>query len=228
MGQDLMDLEKFLKTVFTVPDNPDVLSLEEILLRVTLATVMGFFISFVGYFTYTGKSFDKSIIHSQILLTIIFSIMINVIGQNIAWALGIFGSLSFVQFRTTLKDAKDTATFFYSIIIGVTCGAGYYKLAITGFAVMTVVMFLLKYLSFPETKNAYIKFSCKNLDDRGKLKDFFTMQKIKHDIVSISLKNTNIVIHINLDLDSAYELAKKAKETMPEYILSFSLDKEEN
>lgn len=62
-----------------------------------------------------------------------------VIGNNIALSLGMVGALSIVRFRTAIKDARDTAYIFWAIAVGICCGISDYVTAIIG----SVVIFLL-------------------------------------------------------------------------------------
>ena len=220
-----MDFD-FLKLILQAPEKQDIVPMTELAFRIGIATFLGFLVSGVSYLTYTGKNYDRSVIHSQIIVTIVFSIMINVIGQNLAWAVGIFGSLSFIQFRTTLRDAKDTATFFYSVVTGVACGAGFINLAVFGFLIMSGVQIILKYLPPLEVHHTYIKFNCKNVQSKDAIKSFLKTQRVKFELTAISVKSDNLTFAVRLPMEEAYEIAKKTKSKMPEIIESFSLDRE--
>ncbi len=220
-----MDFD-FIKLILQAPEKQDIVPMTELAFRIGIATFLGFLVSGVSYLTYTGKNYDRSVIHSQIIVTIVFSIMINVIGQNLAWAVGIFGSLSFIQFRTTLRDAKDTATFFYSVVTGVACGAGFINLAVFGFLIMSGVQIILKYLPPLEVHHTYIKFNCKNVESKDAIKSFLKTQRVKFELTAISVKSDNLTFAVRLPMEEAYEIAKKTKSKMPEIIESFSLDRE--
>ena len=51
------------------------------------------------------------------MLTILTSMVMTVIGNNVALSLGMVGALSIVRFRTAIKDSRDTAYIFWTIII---------------------------------------------------------------------------------------------------------------
>lgn len=46
------------------------------------------------------------------MLTLVTTLVMAVIGNNIALSLGMVGALSIVRFRTAIKDARDTAYIF--------------------------------------------------------------------------------------------------------------------
>jgi hypothetical protein len=55
------------------------------------------------------------------MLTLITTLVMNVIGNNIALLLGMVGALSIVRFHTAIKDPRDTAYIFWGIVVGTCC-----------------------------------------------------------------------------------------------------------
>lgn len=60
-------------------------------------------------------------ITAAVILTIQFSIVIS---------LGMVGALSIVRFRTAIKDPMDLVFLFWSISVGIICGAGLAEVAV--------------------------------------------------------------------------------------------------
>lgn len=89
--------------------------------------------------TFYSKSFNISIaaiavITASIILTVQSSIVIS---------LGMVGALSIVRFRTAIKDPMDLVFLFWSISVGIICGAGMVEIAICTSLVLTAGIFLL-------------------------------------------------------------------------------------
>ena len=82
------------------------------------------------------------------MLTILTSMVMTVIGNNVALSLGMVGALSIVRFRTAIKDSRDTAYIFWTIIVGICCGVGDYFVAGIG----TIIVFIIM-LFFGRIKN---------------------------------------------------------------------------
>lgn len=80
---------------------------------------------------------------SLVTLTILTATVMTVIGNNIALSLGMVGALSIVRFRTAIKDSRDTAYIFWTIIVGICCGVGDYLVAGVGTAMVFVVLLFL-------------------------------------------------------------------------------------
>ena len=58
-------------------------------------------------------------------------------------SLGMVGALSIVRFRTAIKDPMDLVFLFWSISIGIICGAGLYEVALVTSVAVTVFILIL-------------------------------------------------------------------------------------
>ena len=56
------------------------------------------------------------------------------------------GALSIVRFRTAIKDPMDLVFLFWSISVGIICGAGLYEVALLTCLVVTVLVLVLENL----------------------------------------------------------------------------------
>ena len=64
--------------------------------------------------------------------------------SNLVISLGMVGALSIVRFRTAIKDPMDLVFLFWSISIGIICGAGLYEVALLTCLVVTVLVLVLE------------------------------------------------------------------------------------
>lgn len=118
------------------------LSMEDIVLHVIVAAILGFAIYISYWFTHAGTAYSKKFNVSLITLTILTATVMTVIGNNVALSLGMVGALSIVRFRTAIKDSRDTTYIFWTIIVGICCGVGDYVVASVGSAVVFVILLL--------------------------------------------------------------------------------------
>lgn len=116
------------------------LTTNQILLNLEVATFIGIFIYISYYISHTGTVYNKKFNVSLIMLTILTSMVMTVIGNNVALSLGMVGALSIVRFRTAIKDSRDTAYIFWTIIVGICCGVGDYFVAGIGTGIVFMVM----------------------------------------------------------------------------------------
>lgn len=125
--------------IYSMFEESGSLSVEEIILHILVAAVLGGVIYLSYYFSHAGGVYSKKFNVSLITLTVLTATVMTVIGNNIALSLGMVGALSIVRFRTAIKDSRDTTYIFWTIIVGICCGVGDYVVATIG----SVIVFLL-------------------------------------------------------------------------------------
>lgn len=98
-------------------------------------------IVFLAYrLTYTGTAFSKRFMISLGMMTLVTTIIMNVIANNVALSLGLVGSLSIIRFRTAVKDVRDATYIFWCIALGIACGVSLYLQALIGSLVILVFL----------------------------------------------------------------------------------------
>ena len=120
----------------------------EIIINLIIAFFLGFIISLVYKKTHKGLSYSQSFVLTNIFVCVIVSMVIMVIGNNLARAFALVGALSIIRFRTVVKDTKDTAFIFWSLAAGMASGTGSYFLAISGTAVISMIALVLYYTNY--------------------------------------------------------------------------------
>ena len=123
----------------------------QILVTLGIAFVIGLFIYFIYKRTFSGVMFSKNFSGSLILLTMITSMVILPIANNLLLSIGMVGALSIVRFRTAVKDPMDTVFMFWSIAAGITLGAGLYWEAAIASLIVGVCMFLVSMFKFKKS-----------------------------------------------------------------------------
>ena len=82
--------------------------------------------------------FDRSFYLSLFALAVITAAIILTIQSNIVVSLGMVGALSIVRFRTAIKNPMDLVFLFWSISIGIICGAGYAMIGVIASLVLMI------------------------------------------------------------------------------------------
>ena len=102
---------------------------------------------FLIYRLVTRKSFySKGFNVSLAAMSVITAAIILAMQSNLVISLGMVGALSIVRFRTAIKDPMDLVFLFWSISIGIVCGAKLYALAVLLSLVLTVLVFVLDFI----------------------------------------------------------------------------------
>lgn len=109
-----------------------VLAPNEIFFSLCLSFVLGLVIATVYRWTHQGFSYARSFLHTIVLATIVITIMIMAIGNNMARGLGILGAMAFVRFRTPIRDPRDIIFLFAALAIGIASGSQVFLIALIG------------------------------------------------------------------------------------------------
>lgn len=126
-------LEYLLETNTSIP-------LVQVAFSLLMAVLLGGLLYFVYRKTYRGTVYSKNFNLTLLLVAIITTIVMLIIGSNLALSLGMVGSLSIIRFRTAIKEPRDIAFLFWSIAIGLTCGSEMYIIGLMGSVVLVVVL----------------------------------------------------------------------------------------
>jgi len=112
-----------------------------------LALSLSFFLCLViAYFyrvTHQGLSYSVAFVHAMIIMGVTVSIIMLIIGSNIARAFALVGALSIIRFRNAVKDSRDVAFIFVTMAIGMATGTGFYLAAVVFTVFMAAMVFFL-------------------------------------------------------------------------------------
>ena len=130
--------KSFLESITSADVTP-----QEIFLILLITTVLALYIFFI-YRVLTRKTFySKTFNISLAALALITAGIILTIQSSIVVSLGMLGALSIVRFRTAIKDPMDLVFLFWSISVGIICGARLYVIAVILSVFVTIVIFAL-------------------------------------------------------------------------------------
>ncbi|QQS35385.1 MAG: DUF4956 domain-containing protein [Ignavibacteriales bacterium] len=137
------------------------ITIGEVLQNLVVAFICGLLISFFYRITYRGPGYSFSFINSLIILSMITSLVIMVIGNNLARAFGLVGAMSIIRFRTAIKETQDIIFIFFSLAIGMAAGVGLHALAFTGTIAVGGILYILNKsnAASPAKKDFLLQFS---------------------------------------------------------------------
>jgi uncharacterized membrane protein YhiD involved in acid resistance len=136
MLEEFQNIELFPLSVYTVLTN----------LAVSLAC--GITIALVYRFIYKGPSYSATYVNSLILLSLITTLVIMVIGNNLARAFGLVGAMSIIRFRTAVRDVQDIVYIFFALAVGMASGVGLYAVAVSGTILICLTSVVLVTFNF--------------------------------------------------------------------------------
>lgn len=130
------------------------ISIYQIIVAMMIALILALYMHFIYRKTYTGVVYSKGFNQTLVLMSIIITMVMMIIGGNLALSLGMVGSLSVIRFRTAIKEPRDMAFLFWAIAIGLSCGAEMYYVAIVGSAVISFILIAFQFDIYE--KDAYL------------------------------------------------------------------------
>ena len=130
------------KYLYEIISNSGNLTTEDIIVRIAVAAALGCAIYLSYWITHSGSIYSRKFNVTLLTLTVLTATVMTVIGNNVALSLGMVGALSIIRFRTSIKDSRDTAYIFWTIIVGICCGVGDYLVAGVGSAIVFLLLLL--------------------------------------------------------------------------------------
>jgi uncharacterized membrane protein YhiD involved in acid resistance len=119
-----------------------VFTVQDVILRFVVAILLGVVIYISYRFSFSGAVYSARFNVSLVMLTLVCTLVMSVIGNNVALSLGMVGALSIVRFRTAIKDARDSAYIFWCIAVGICCGVSEFLVAGVGTAILFLFLLL--------------------------------------------------------------------------------------
>ena len=118
-------------------------SILDTILALVTALFIGLFIFVVYKKTLTGVMYSSGFALTLVGLSLVTTLVIMAVTSNVVLSLGMVGALSIVRFRTAVKDPLDLVFLFWSIAVGIICGAGFYNIAAIVSIIITIMIFVL-------------------------------------------------------------------------------------
>jgi len=115
----------------------------DVAISLALATVLTMVVAFVYRATHHGVSYSQSYVQTLVILGILVSLIMLVVGSNIARAFTLVGALSIVRFRNAVKETRDVGFIFFAMAIGMATGTRFYLLAAIATAVISAVVLVM-------------------------------------------------------------------------------------
>ncbi len=122
------------------------LTITDVIVNFLAAAVIACLIYISYRISHSGPVYSERFNVSIVMLTLVTTLVMNVIGNNIALSLGMVGALSIVRFRTAIKDPRDTAYIFWGIAVGICCGVSDYLIAAIGSALIFAFLILFGFI----------------------------------------------------------------------------------
>ncbi|WP_106402859.1 DUF4956 domain-containing protein [Actinocorallia populi] len=118
-------------------------SVLDVALAMSLSFVLSVIIGFVYRATHRNVSYSQSYVQTLVILGMLISLIMLVVGSNIARAFALVGALSVVRFRNAIKETRDVGFIFLVMGVGMAAGTRFYVLAVVACLAICLVVVLM-------------------------------------------------------------------------------------
>ena len=184
-------------------------------------TFAALFLSFVlclivAYFyrqTHRGLSYSVSFVHAMIIMGVTVSVIMLIIGSNIARAFTLVGALSIIRFRNPVKDSRDVAFIFLTMAIGMAVGTGFYLTAlIFTISAAFMVYFLARFqIGATSSREVLLKLLAPaTVDYHTAFRDVFFKHLRDHALLSVETVESGAAVELVYSLEFKPEADESA------------------
>jgi uncharacterized membrane protein YhiD involved in acid resistance len=194
----------------------------EIFANLTVALVCGMLITLFYRWTNMRSDYSPTFTSSLVALSMITTIVITVIGNNLARAFGLVGALAIVRFRMAVKDMQDIIFVFFALAMGMAAGVGMLLTTVGGTIFIGVIILLLSQLhgASPRRREFALQFSSTWSGESGENNPPYrqTLEKHckRHELIRVKSSNNGdtlvLSFSIALKSDTSEELARELEQ----------------
>lgn len=128
---------------FGLTDLSGTFSIADVLLSLSLSLICSLVVAWVYRNTHKNISYSQSYVQTLIILGMLITLIMLIVGSNIARAFALVGALSVVRFRNAIKETRDVGFIFLVMGIGMACGTRFYSLAVIATIVICAVIVVM-------------------------------------------------------------------------------------
>ncbi|MEV0314175.1 DUF4956 domain-containing protein [Nonomuraea fuscirosea] len=128
---------------FSFQDLSGTFSVADIAIAMALSFVLSAMIGWVYRATHRNVSYSQSYVQTLVVLGMLISLIMLVVGSNIARAFALVGALSVVRFRNAIKETRDVGFIFLVMGVGMAVGTRFYLLAVVAAVAISLIVVVM-------------------------------------------------------------------------------------
>ena len=134
-------IQDFINLLRLDGDRTEVLGVWELVLALVLSLLCALAVTWAYRRTHRGAGYSQSFAHTIVIVSLVTTVIMVVVGSNIARAFSLLGALSVIRFRNAVKETRDVGFLFFAMAIAMAAGTRFYSVAIlaTAFIILTVL-----------------------------------------------------------------------------------------
>jgi uncharacterized membrane protein YhiD involved in acid resistance len=210
-------MDELLKQTQLLKDVTEIVTIQDAALALLLSFMLALIIAKIYQYTHKGVSYSQSYVYTLVIMTTVVSLIMLIIGSNIARAFSLVGALSIIRFRNAVKDSRDVAFVFLAMAVGMACGTRFYLMAIFAtFMISSFILLLYKLNLFnkPMRERILMVQVHNDFDYQDHFEHIFKKYFLNYSLISIeTLDNKDLIELIySISLKSKFQTDHFLKE----------------
>jgi uncharacterized membrane protein YhiD involved in acid resistance len=177
-----------LEQLFSVQDLAGTFSVIDVVLSLVLSFVLTGFIGWIYKTTHRGSSYTQSYVQTLVLMGMVTSVIMLIVGSNIARAFSLVGALSIIRFRNAVKETRGVGFIFFAMAIGRATGTKFYLLAAIAAVIISLLILIMNRFNWyaREAPSQLVKIQLPNNVEFDTLfDDVFVKHTSVSDLISV-------------------------------------------
>lgn len=177
-----MSFGDIFKSSFLEGYKAGTMSIKNVIFIIFITALISAYIFIVYRMSNRNSFYNKSFNASLPALAIITAAIILTIQSSIVVSLGMVGALSIVRFRTAIKEPMDLVFLFWSISVGIMCGAGCFSIAIITSVAVTIGILIAEWIPVAKAPQILVVNSSDYHNEKeilNILKQYCTLYKVR-------------------------------------------------
>ena len=203
-----MSFQDIIKNSILETMENSTLSTASICITLGIAILFCIYIYTVYYLSQKKGFYNKQFNIVLGVLPIITAGIILAMQSNLVISLGMVGALSIVRFRTAIKEPMDLMFLFWSISVGIICGAGLAQVAVILSVVMTLGILILDRLPVARAPMIFV-VNADNFDAEDAVVETVRKYAKHYRIKSRNLAENSLDLVLELRTDEGGKLVRE-------------------
>lgn len=195
--------------------NTGTFTLSNILIVIGTSIILGVAICLTYIKTHKKEGYVPSFTITLIMLPVIISIIILLVGNNVARAFSLAGAFSIIRFRSAPGDPKDISYIFFTLAVGLASGMGFIGYAILFTIILCLVMIIIDVTKFasPKSKSLELKITVpENLNYEGVFEDILEKYTVNWNLARVRTRDFGSLFELS------YRVSMKPEENTKKFI----------
>ena len=188
------------------------LTWQGICIAIGTALILGLIISGV-YMATNKQGYSQSFVLTVVILPLVITLIIMLVGSNVARAFSLAGAFSIIRFRTTMGSPKDVLYIFFTLAIGLALGMGCIEYGIVAAIFFCLIILVLSKLNYGVQKNSPKQLRVvlpENIDYNELFDDIFAKYTTSYYIVRVKTTDLGSLFEVMYNISLKKDINEKS------------------